>query len=311
MDAPCFCINFLDISPYVRFAHYTSDADKDNHIVPWRYIYDYEFIYIVRGSMEVQTDDETYTLNADDIHIMSPHIWHRRSIPNDQTCDYYSVHFDFLIMGEENDFSPEETYLRHCNKKNLRSAPVDERLYHRPLYVLGNIEMPKKLHISNSVAYTELLNHIVTASTEKAFAYEIDLKCYMLMLIKQILMDVRLHVISKNSNSQANLAAITQYILDNYQTNINFETLCHMYGYSYSNFSDLFKRYSGKSPHKFLTEVRIEKAAELLYSKQFSVTDIAFMVGYTDSSYFSRIFRKYKGCSPSAFINNSPRETNG
>lgn len=57
--------------------------------------------------------------------------------------------------------------------------------------------MPKKLHISNSVAYTELLNHIVTASTEKAFAYEIDLKCYMLMLIKQILMDVRLHVISQ------------------------------------------------------------------------------------------------------------------
>ena len=41
------------------------------------------------------------------------------------------------------------------------------------------------------------------------------------------------------------------------------------------------------------------------------MTDIAFMVGYTDSSYFSRIFRKYKGCSPSAFINNSPRETNG
>ena len=55
MDAPCFCINFSGyFPPMFVFAH--SDADKDNHIVPWRYIYDYEFIYIVRGSMEVQTE---------------------------------------------------------------------------------------------------------------------------------------------------------------------------------------------------------------------------------------------------------------
>ncbi len=182
---------------------------------------------------------------------------------------------------------------------------MDEKLLRRPLYVLGNIEMPQKMHITDPIAYTEILNRIINATKEKAFAYEIDLKCNMLMLLKQILNDVRLHVISKNTSSTDNLSAITQFILGNYQTAINFDALCHMYGYSYSNFRKLFKRYSGKTPNEFLTDVRIQKAVELLYTQQYSVTDIAFMVGYADSSYFSRIFRKHKGCSPTEFVRNN------
>ncbi len=55
MEPSCRYIDFLDISPFVRYAHHMPDANKDNHVIPWRYIYDYEFIYVVQGSMEVQT----------------------------------------------------------------------------------------------------------------------------------------------------------------------------------------------------------------------------------------------------------------
>lgn len=295
-------IDFLDISPFVRYAHHMPDANKENHIIPWRYIYDYEFIFVAQGCMEVQTDTESYMLDANTIHIMPPLVWHRRLIPDGQFCNYYSVHFDFLTTDRENDFSPEDTYISNCNKHNIKAVPVDEKLYQRTLYVLGDIEIPKKLHISDPIAYTEVLNRIITAAKEKAFAYEIDLKCNMLMLLKQILSDVRLHISIKGSGNTENLSAITQYILDNYQTDIDFNSLCHMYGCSYSHFRKLFKLYSGKTPNEFLIDVRIQKAVELLYTRQYSVTDVAFMVGYTDSSYFSRVFRKRKGCSPTDFV---------
>ena len=298
-------ISFLDISPIVRYAHHLCKATPDNHIIPWRYIYDYEFIFVVQGCLEVQTKNETYVLHANDIHIMSPRVWHRRCIPDGQSCNYYSIHFDFLSLGSENDFSPEEVYISQCNRHNHDTAPVDEKLIRRPLYVLGNIELPKKLQVSASITYIEILKRIVESYTEKPFAYEIDIKADMLKLLKQILNDVRSHVIS-NDHTSKHLASIAQFVLDNYQTSVDFKQLCHIYGYSYENFRKLFKRHSGKTPNEFLTDVRIQKAVEFLYTKQYSITEIAFMVGYSDSSYFSRLFRKHKGVSPSEFVSTQP-----
>jgi len=304
-------VSFLDISPIVRYSQYIENATRNNHLVPWRYIYDYEFIFIVHGSLEVQTTKESYVLQTNDIHIMSPNIWHRRQIPDDKTCSYYSIHFDFLPLGSKHEFSPEDTYLSQCNRPGHSVALIDETLLNRPLHVLGNIELPKKLRVLDPIRYTKILKRIVECCTEKPFAYEIDIKADMLKLLKQILIDTRSHLVNSPRDND-HLAAIVQFVLDNYQTSIDYNQLCHMYGYSYENFRKLFKRHTGKSPTAFITDLRIEKAIELLYTGEYTVTEVAFMVGYSDSGYFSRLFRKQKGISPSQLLHskiNAPQAT--
>jgi AraC-like DNA-binding protein len=70
--------------------------------------------------------------------------------------------------------------------------------------------------------------------------------------------------------------------------------------FSKFHFIRLFKNIYGKTPHQYLTSVRIEKAIEHL-QKGVSVTDTAFAVGFESLSSFTGLFRRYTKQSPSAW----------
>lgn len=63
----------------------------------------------------------------------------------------------------------------------------------------------------------------------------------------------------------------------------------------------LFMEHTGISPQEYLTEVRMERACELLTGSELSVQTVACSVGYKDALYFSRLFRKRKGTTPSDY----------
>ncbi|MCY9660919.1 response regulator [Paenibacillus chondroitinus] len=63
----------------------------------------------------------------------------------------------------------------------------------------------------------------------------------------------------------------------------------------------LFKQETGETINEFLTKVRIEKAKELLSDPRNKFYEVCFMVGYSDPSYFSKLFKKYVGLTPSAY----------
>jgi AraC-like DNA-binding protein len=70
---------------------------------------------------------------------------------------------------------------------------------------------------------------------------------------------------------------------------------------SESRFSHLFKESTGVSPHRYLLNLRLTKARELLENTDLSIAQICREVGIADQNYFSRVFKKLHGCSPSAY----------
>lgn len=64
----------------------------------------------------------------------------------------------------------------------------------------------------------------------------------------------------------------------------------------------LFRRHTGKSPKRYLHELKMETARELLRGGRSSVQEVAFRVGYEDPLAFSRAFRNYAGCPPREFL---------
>ncbi|MCW3786807.1 hybrid sensor histidine kinase/response regulator transcription factor [Plebeiibacterium sediminum] len=56
------------------------------------------------------------------------------------------------------------------------------------------------------------------------------------------------------------------------------------------------------SPNEYITIYRLKKSIALLKSKKHQVSEVAFMVGFNDPKYFSRVFKKYYDCSPSAYV---------
>lgn len=63
----------------------------------------------------------------------------------------------------------------------------------------------------------------------------------------------------------------------------------------------LFMEHMGVSPQEYITEIRMERAIELLGAGELSVQTVACSVGYKDALYFSRVFRKRKGIAPSDY----------
>ena len=67
--------------------------------------------------------------------------------------------------------------------------------------------------------------------------------------------------------------------------------------------SKLFRKYAGKSYAQYLTDIRMDRAKELMRANpKMYVKDIAPLVGYQDQFYFSRIFRSTTGMSPAEFL---------
>jgi AraC-like DNA-binding protein len=58
---------------------------------------------------------------------------------------------------------------------------------------------------------------------------------------------------------------------------------------------------TGLSVNEFIKSLRMKKASELLSTKAHNVSEVAYMVGFTDRKYFSKEFKKYFGKNPSNF----------
>jgi AraC family transcriptional regulator len=65
-----------------------------------------------------------------------------------------------------------------------------------------------------------------------------------------------------------------------------------------SHFARAFRRSFGQAPHAYLTELRLERARELMLTTDLPLAQVALLCGFGDQSYFTRIFTRQAGTSP-------------
>ncbi|MCZ7648648.1 MAG: AraC family transcriptional regulator [Planctomycetota bacterium] len=74
-------------------------------------------------------------------------------------------------------------------------------------------------------------------------------------------------------------------------------------------FTQVFKRLVGMPPMKYLEQIRLRRAQELLARTQRPIAQVAEQVGYGDPYYFSRAFRRLSGLAPTAFREQAQKAT--
>ncbi|MFG0217029.1 helix-turn-helix domain-containing protein [Brevibacillus porteri] len=119
-------------------------------------------------------------------------------------------------------------------------------------------------------------------------------------LLEKVVTD---HLPRRHEGEEHWLQQTVSYILQNYQQEIKVESLAEMAGMHPAYYSQLFKREMKKTPIEYLTQLRMNKAKELLLTAapDKNIREIASSVGYLDEFYFSRRFKENSGYSPSTY----------
>jgi len=72
---------------------------------------------------------------------------------------------------------------------------------------------------------------------------------------------------------------------------------------SRSNFFRKLKSITGQSPIDFLKQMKMKRAVQLIESKEYNISEIAYMTGFNDAHYFSKCFKQAYGISPTEYKN--------
>lgn len=94
---------------------------------------------------------------------------------------------------------------------------------------------------------------------------------------------------------------ILDYMEQHYAELEDVGQLPFLAGLTPSSFCRAFKKATGKTPGNYLTEIRMNRAKELLVVPNSTLKEVAASIGYNDPLYFSRVFKKNVGVAPSAF----------
>ena len=94
-----------------------------------------------------------------------------------------------------------------------------------------------------------------------------------------------------------------KYIDDNFFEELTLQSLSRKYSVESSYFSRIFRQETGDNLMLYITKKKIDKSKEYMIDSKVNLTEIAFMVGYDDYTYFNRVFRKIAGVSPSEYRN--------
>ena len=91
------------------------------------------------------------------------------------------------------------------------------------------------------------------------------------------------------------------YIQENYDQDISLDDVSRHLNLSPYYFSKLFKSETGTTFVEYLTNLRIDRAKELLRDESLSIKEVCASVGYSDPNYFSRAFKKNLGVTPTVY----------
>lgn len=106
----------------------------------------------------------------------------------------------------------------------------------------------------------------------------------------------------KESKHSMQIKTAKKYIKEHFgKPELSLAAIAEVTGMSPAHFSSVFRQEAGVTYIEYTTEIRIEEAKQLLCETALRSSDISYKVGYTDTHYFSYLFKKRTGMTPTEY----------
>ena len=239
---------------------------------------DIEIVSVLKGTISCQTGDENFDLKKGDICFINRNQIH--SLHENGTESSHRV----LIIGHD----------------LLKKIPS---VYNK--YIKVFLEDMSFSHVrfegmdSHAAEINKYINDMEKLKKKAEPGYELE----MLSMIYKILW----HLYTAYAHGSAPKAPdnnlliqehMMEFIYEHFDEPLTLDEIAASGNISRSQCSKLFKQYSGMSPITFLNHHRLEVSRDMLRSTDESIANIALACGFSDQSYFNRLFLREYACTP-------------
>lgn len=261
-DAPEFAVGMNLL--YVSTSKYESDWHSTKHTH-----YFSELFYVLNGRGNFVVEDEVFEVSADDMVIVNPNVEHTERSVGQHPLEYVVLGVDGLVFSFDDGKSPAYSKYNYASLKKTLN-----------FYLGTMISEMEQRNESHQIVCQDLLEvFLITISRHANFSY----------------------FSSATQKESKEIASAKRYLEANYKENISLDELaqiCHLNKYYLVH---NFKKTYGISPINFLIERRIEECKYLLETTDYSLSQIAQIVGFSSLSYFSQSFKKVAKFSPNEY----------
>jgi AraC family transcriptional regulator len=263
----------LQVNATSEVRHHRSWIEKRQHN-------DYDLWFVQEGELTIQVQEDVYIAKKGDIVFFSPSITYTATATSD-VCTFVFTHFD-LYLGDHQRIL--DTF-QISGVIEGRIVQEESQLFLRAYNQYKKNASMSSLHLKGCVM---ILLAKVLELYEKG-TYRGD-----------FVMDPSNHTASMDYDK---LLPVFQYIYENLDQSPQVKEIAAIAGMSEKYFIAYFKKTLGVTPGRYMYRLKMNQARELLYSKQYSIQQIANKLGYPDPYSFSKAFKKFYNIPPSKFVN--------
>ncbi|MFA5524067.1 MAG: AraC family transcriptional regulator [Tissierellales bacterium] len=205
--------------------------------------------------------------------------------------------------------NPEQSILltEDVPTKEYTSIIINKKLVQEVAYqTCGREEVQ---FITDSYAISRRLksffDDFVYEATNAHSSYSLMLDSISIQIVIQLLREINSNIFNKISckaySDKSHIIKAIDFIEEYYNSNISIEDLCKVSNLSPYHFIRLFKAKTGRTPHNYILDKKIEEAIKIIKSKDYSLIEVAQICGFISQSHFSTVFKKRVGISPSSY----------
>jgi len=261
---------------YLPFSAFVSNSHND---IPCHFHNYMEMLYITYGKAIVYVNNKFFEFSEGDFIIINSNDLHY--ITSVDLPEFLVLQFKSSMINPDFELPFEAKYFLPFLKKELIFTK-DVKLQH------GN-------------TLENLMCEIVADFKEKFPGYELNIKANIYKIFSWLIKNDYIKFPNINGldpSSVSKISALLDHICCNFDEELTIETASKMVYMSYHHFCRIFKKVTGKTFIQYLNFVRLRESEKLLILSDKSISEIAICVGFSNTSYFTRIFKKEKGIPP-------------
>lgn len=275
--------DFHEDFPYIMTTPIFSDIEKN--LFRWHWHNALELFYIKKGSLEYHTPSGHFVFTEGYGGLVNSNILHAsQTISNpEHTVQYIHLFDPSLLAGQS-------------------GSLIDQKY-------ISLFTMHSACDIL-TIDQNDPSDQLILEKIKKSFSLSPDIFGFELK-IRNLLSDIWLDLLEKFKNCKQQDSISTKhddrikqmfsFIFQHFSEPISIKEIAQAGFCSERECYRLFNQCLHMTPNEYLNNYRLQKACDKLQKSHDSITDIGHSCGFTNSSYFGRVFKEHLGCTPSAY----------